>query len=410
VTDQAYTQTAPTSEKASVSQPGALSGFRILDATRLLPGAFCSQILADMGAEVIKIEEPGKGDYNRTFPPLYKGESGSFLLLNRNKKSISLNLKSAEGKEIFKKLVATADVVIEGFRPGVMERLGLSYETLKEINPGIIFCSISGYGQDGPYRLTPGHDLNYLAIAGALRLFAADGHPIVPGLSVADVGGGSLMAVSGILAALLSRHASSKGQAIDISMTDGTVSWLALHGADYLFAGKELNGGELPLVGQAPCYNVYQCNDGKHVALGTIEPHFWSRFCEAVDMPELIEDQWPIGEGAARQAERLRSLFLERTQEEWVAFLAPADIPFSPVKTMEEAMRDPQLKHRKMFFQMEHPTAGTIPQLGFPIKLSETPCTSYAPPPALGEHNEEVLRLVGYSGADLERLKESHVV
>ena len=207
MTDHASTQTAPASEKARTSQPGALSGFRILDATRLLPGAFCSQILADMGAEIIKIEEPGRGDYNRTFPPLYKGESGSFLLLNRNKKSISLNLKSPEGKEIFKKLVATADVVIEGFRPGVMERLGLSYETLKEINPGIIFCSISGYGQDGPYRLTPGHDLNYLAIAGALRLFAANGHPIVPGLSVADVGGGSLMAVSGILAALLSRHA-----------------------------------------------------------------------------------------------------------------------------------------------------------------------------------------------------------
>jgi crotonobetainyl-CoA:carnitine CoA-transferase CaiB-like acyl-CoA transferase len=144
--------------------------------------------------------------------------------------------------------------------------------------------------------------------------------------------------------------------------------------------------------------------------LGIIEPHFWSRFCEAVDLPELLEDQWPTGAAAARQAERLRSLFLERTQEQWLAFLAPADIPFSPVKTLAEAMRDPQLKHRNMFFQMEHPTVGTIPQLGFPIKLSETPCTSYAPPPALGQHNEEVLRLVGYSGADLEGLKESNVV
>src|SRR5882762_4057828 len=217
---------------------GALGGRRILDLTRLLPGAFCAQILADLGAEVLKIEEPKAGDYNRTFPPMAKTESGSFLLLNRNKKSLTLNLKTVAGKEIFNKLSLDADVVLEGFRPGVMDRLGLGFDELAKANPRLIYCAISGYGQDGPYRLMPGHDLNYMAIAGALQLFGtAGGGPMVPGLSVADVGGGSLMAVSGILAAVIARGRTGKGQLIDISMTDGAVSWLALHGAEYLFAG-----------------------------------------------------------------------------------------------------------------------------------------------------------------------------
>ena len=280
----------------------ALAGIKVLDMTRLLPGAFCTQMLADLGAEVVKVEQPGTGDYNRQFLPLNKVESGSFLLLNRNKQSITLDLKTDEGKNILRQLAADADVLIEGFRPGVMRRLGLSYETLSAENPRLVYCAISGYGQDGPNHLKAGHDLNYMAEAGALQLFGKAGEgPIVPGLSIADVGGGSLMATTGILAALLARHTTGKGQLVDVSMHDGAISWLALHAADQLFGGIEPRGGERQFIGQAPCYNVYACADGKHFALGLIEEHFWQRFCDHLDLPELKDEQWPTGERCTSQ-------------------------------------------------------------------------------------------------------------
>jgi len=390
---------------------GALDGLRILDLTRLLPGAFCSQILADMGAEVIKIEEPKEGDYNRTFPPMAKTESGSFLLLNRNKKSLTINLKTPAGKEIFRKLVLEADILLEGFRPGVMDRLGLGFAALEKLNPRLIYCAISGYGQDGPYRLAPGHDLNYMAIAGALQLFGKAGQaPIVPGLSIADVGGGSLMAVSGVLAAVISRGRTGKGQFIDISMTDGAVSWLALHGADYLFAGIEPRGGERPFIGQAPCYNIYACADGKYVALGIIESQFWERFCNAVGLPELIAEPWPVGDAAERQFAQLRALFVSKTRDAWIAELGNADIPFTAVNSLQEAFADPQLQHRNMLLEVEHPREGKIPQLGFPIKMSGTPCEIYAAPPLLGEHSAALLDALGYTAEEIAAFKSDGVI
>lgn len=294
----------------------ALEGLKILDLTRLLPGAFCTQILADLGAEVIKIEQPLSGDYNRAFTPLNKVESGSFLLLNRNKQSITLNLKSEQGKQILLDLARDADVLIEGFRPGVMRRLGLAYETLSEINPRLIYCAISGYGQDGPDHLKAGHDLNYMAQAGALQLFGKAGEgPMVPGLSIADVGGGSLMATTGILSALHARHRTGKGQLVDVSMHDGSISWLALHAADSLFAGIEPRGGERPFIGQAPCYNVYRCADGKYFALGLIEAHFWLRFCQHLQLEELENEQWPTGERCVQQKQLLASLFARQSRD-----------------------------------------------------------------------------------------------
>lgn len=389
----------------------ALEGIKVLDLTRLLPGAFCSQIMADLGAEVIKIEQPDGGDYNRAFLPLARKESGSFLLLNRNKKSVALNLKNEEGKEILRRLVRDADVLLEGFRPGVMERLGLSYEKLAEINPKLVYCAISGYGQDGPLRLAPGHDLNYLAMAGALQLFGKAGEdPIVPGLSIADVGGGSLMASTGIMAALIARGKTGRGQFVDISMFDGAVSWLAYHGADYLFGDIEPRGGERPFIGQAACYNVYRCADGKHVALGIIEEHFWHRFCDAVGMPQLKEKQWPTGDEARQQKQQLDGLFAQRTRDAWVEFLAPADIPFSAVFNMQEAFSQPHFKKRELLQSVEHPVEGTVPQLGFPIKLSGTPASIRTPPPLLGEHTAEILRGIGYTQSELERLEAGGVV
>jgi len=391
--------------------PPALAGLKVLDLTRLLPGAFCSLMLADLGADVLKVEQPEGGDYNRSFPPLNRAESGSFLLLNRNKKSITLNLKAEEGRAILLKLVKEADVLLEGFRPGVMDRLGLGYETLAKINPRLVYCAISGYGQDGPSRLKPGHDLNYLAEAGALQLFGKAGEgPIVPGLSIADVGGGSLMASTGILAALLARATTGRGQFVDVSMHDGAISWLALHGADYLFAGIEPKGGERPFIGQAPCYNVYACADGKFVALGLIEEHFWHRFCDAVGLPELKDEQWPVGAREAEQKQALADLFARKPRDAWVAELEAADIPFGPVFSMEEAFADPHAKHRKMLQSMEHPVEGTIAQLGFPVKYSGTPCTLRSPPPLLGEHNGEVLGALGYGEADIAALKAGKVI
>jgi len=368
-------------------------------------------MLADMGADVLKVEEPGRGDYNRSFPPMAKSESGSFLLLNRNKRSITLNLKTEDGKRVLRQLAEQTDILLEGYRPGVMERLGLSWESLREHNPRLIYCAITGFGQDGPYRDVPGHDLNYLAICGGLQLFGRAGNdPIVPGLSIADVGGGSLTALAGILAAVIARGHSGRGQYIDISMTDGAASWLSFHGADFLFAGIEPRGGERPLIGQAPCYNVYRCADGKHVALGIIEPHFWTRFCKTVGFEELVDRQWPVGEEAQMQAERLQKLFATRTRDEWVSDLAKIDIPFSPVNGLAEAFDDPQLRHREMLISVDHPVEGRIPQLGFPIKFSDTVCNIRTPPPRLGEHTDAVLRDLGYADSDIERLRQSGAV
>lgn len=384
----------------------ALAGLKILDLTRLLPGAFCSQILADHGAEVVKIEQPGEGDYNRAFEPLNKEESGSFLLLNRNKKSVTLNLKSAEGKEIFLKLVDQADVVIEGFRPGVMQRLGLDYAALSARNPKLIMCAISGFGQDGPYRLVSGHDLNYMGFAGALQLYGTrETGPSVPGLATADMGGGSLMAAIGILMAVVARQTTGRGQFIDISMMDGAFAWLSYYAADWLFAKKEPYGGENPFLGGAACYNVFRCQDDKFLTLGVIEPHFWDRFCDVACRPDLKDRQWPEEEGRQALFDEVQAIILTDSRDSWVKRLIDADVPAGPVNSMEEAFADPQIRHRQMVLEVDHPVEGRIPQLGFPVKLSDTPGRIDAPPPLLGQHNAEMLARIGYSEADVERLK-----
>lgn len=389
----------------------ALDGLKVLDLTRLLPGAFCTQLFADFGADVLKIEQPGSGDYNRQFAPIARKESGSFLLLNRNKRSMTLNLKAAEGRDIFGRLVKEADVIVEGFRPGVMTRLGLGYEALQALNPRVVYCAISGFGQDGPDALRSGHDLNYMGIAGALQLFGTPRTgPMVPGLSIADVGGGSLMAAFGILTALAARERTGRGQFVDISMTDGLVSWLCYHAADYLFAGVEPRGGVQQFLGGAPCYNVYRCADGLYLTLGIIEAHFWQRFCELIGREDLKADQWPTGEAAERQFACLQEIFAARSRDHWVQTLVAADIPAGPVNSMEEAFRDPQLVHRRMLQHLEHPVEGRIPQLGFPIKLSDTPGAMRTPPPLLGQHTKDVLRDLGYGPGDISAFARDGVI
>ena len=392
------------------ARPQALPGLKILDASRLLPAALCTQMLADLGAEVLKVEEPGRGDYQRTFPPMGKVDSGTFLLCNRNKQSITLNLKSEEGKAVFRKLAAEADVVVEGFRPGVMKRLGLDYETLKDINPRLIYCAVSGFGQDGPYKMVAGHDLNYMGIIGALPLFGmAGGPPMVPGLLTADIGGGSLMAAYGILAALLARQATGQGQFVDVSMMDGAMSFIAYHASEPMFGGVDPKGGEYRNTGGAPCYSIFRCKDGNYVTLGALEEHFWERFCDAAGVPELKTEQFPEGEARSRQFAQLDQVFAQRTRAEWVDLFFKHDIPGGPVNTMREAFEDPHVKAREMVMHVDHPVEGRIPQLGFPVKFSGTPGRITSPPPMLGQHTREVLERLGYSAEQIAAMAKSGV-
>jgi crotonobetainyl-CoA:carnitine CoA-transferase CaiB-like acyl-CoA transferase len=392
------------------AKPQALPGLKILDASRLLPAALCTQMLADLGAEVLKVEEPGRGDYQRTFPPMGKVDSGTFLLCNRNKQSITLNLKSEEGKAVFRKLAAEADVVVEGFRPGVMKRLGLDYDTLKEVNPRLIYCAVSGFGQDGPYKMVAGHDLNYMGIIGALPLFGmAGGPPMVPGLLTADIGGGSLMAAYGILAALLARQVTGQGQFVDVSMMDGAMSFIAYHASEPMFGDVDPKGGEYRNTGGAPCYSIFRCKDGNYVTLGALEEHFWERFCDAAGVPELKTDQFPEGEARSRQFEQLDHVFEQRTRAEWVDLFFKHDIPGGPVNTMREAFEDPHVKAREMVMHIDHPVEGRIPQLGFPVKFSGTPGRITSPPPTLGQHTNAVLKRLGYSADQIAAMAKTGV-
>ena len=389
---------------------GALSGIRVLDLSRLLPGPYCSMMLADIGAEVIKIEEPGRGDYARGFAPKVNNESVYFLPVNRNKKSLTLNLKEKLGKEIFFKLVKKADVVLESFRPGVMDRLGISYENLKSVNPKIILCSISGYGQDGPYAKKAGHDVNYLSIAGILGFNGTkDGKPIIPGVQVADIGGGLLSAFC-IVAALLARERNAIGQHIDVSMMDGVFSWLCTHAEKYYFDRKLPRPSNEMLSGQFACYNVYETKDGKYLSVGALEPQFWSAFCKAIEKEEFIERQFDTGEKAEELIKLVEKVILMRPRDEWVKLLENIDCCCESVNNFEEAFTHPQIVHRNMFVEMDHPTEGKTCQINFPAKFSETPAEIRTPPPSLGQNTEEILRELGMRGKEIDDLKSKNII
>jgi len=389
----------------------ALSGIRVLDLTRLLPGPYCSMMLADLGAEVIKVEEVGQGDPMRQIPPIRKRDSALFLSLNRNKKSLSLNLKTTRGREIFCELVRTADIVLEGFRPGVMDKLKLGYDDLRNINPKIIYCSISGYGQDGPYAQRAGHDVNYLSIAGIMGITGTkDGCPVIPGVQIADIGGGGLLAAFCILAAVVSREKTGRGQYIDVAMMDGAFSWLSIH------AGKYFADGVIPvpagerLNGRYACYNIYSTKDGKYMSLGALEPQFWAAFCEAVGRQDLIAVQYVEGEKAEALIAEVTSIFLQRTSQEWVEALRDVDCCCEPVNNFEEAFSHPQILHRNLVVQMDHPLEGCIPQINFPANFSETPARMRSPAPVLGEHNEEILSETGLLKPEIDRLAKEKVI
>ena len=392
-----------------------LEGIRVLDLSRLLPGGFCSLLLADFGAEVLKVEDTGMGDYIRWSPPYYDGahdsaKSALFLSLNRNKRSIRLDLKNERGREALLRLVAEYDVVLESFRPGVLERLGVGYGRMREANPGIVYCAISGYGQDGPKRDASGHDMNYLGLIGLLGLTGErGGAPVQAAGQIADLGGGALMAAFGIMAALRERDGSAErpgsgeGQMVDVSMADGALSWLAMVAATYFADGQVPHRGDLPLAGALVCYRPYECADG-WVSLGALEPKFWQAWCRGAGREDLIEKQFerPGSDAHAQVAE----IFKGRTREQWEAFAREHDCCLEPVLELDEALDSELVRARRMVVELDQPGAERpVRQLGIPVKLERTPGEhDRLPGPALGEHTEEVLAQAGYSEEQIAEL------
>lgn len=389
-----------------------LEGIKILDLSRYLPGPLATQILADFGAEVLKIEDR-KGELGRYLPPMINDTSARFYTVNRNKKSMGLDLKQAEGKEIFKKLVAEADVVIDQFRPDVMNKLGLGYETLKEINPQIIYCIITGYGLTGPMRDVAGHDINYLNISGITELMGTkDGPPAMCGVQIADTAGGSLHSVIAILLALAAREKTGQGQLCDVSMMDGALSLLSYTIGEW--SGGEGNlpkrGDEL-LTGGYATYNNYECKDGKYVSLGAVENKFWVSFCKKLGMEEYI----PLQMNISRQPEieaSIRTIMLTKTRDEWVEFFSNSDICLTPVLTLDEMVQHPQVLARNMIHTLPNflGSGKDLVCTGIPIKLSETPGETKMVFAKTGEHTDEVLAGIGYSASQIEQLHKDSIV
>jgi crotonobetainyl-CoA:carnitine CoA-transferase CaiB-like acyl-CoA transferase len=402
-----------------------LQGIRVLDLSRLLPGGFCSLLLADLGAEVLKVEDTGMGDYIRLSPPYLEGAADSaksalFLALNRNKRSIRIDLKHERGRETLLALVREYDVVLESFRPGVLDRLGVGYERMREVNPGLVYCAISGYGQTGPKRDAAGHDMNYLGLVGLLGLTgepdgAVGGRPIQSAGQIADLGGGALMGALGILAALRERDGSpahpgsGEGQVVDVSMADGALSWLAMVAGAYFADGNAPRRGGLPLAGSLICYRPYECADG-WVTLGALEPKFWQAWCRGVTREDLIERQFeaPGSDAHAQVVE----IFKTRTRAQWQEFAGEHDCCLEPVLELEEALDSDLVRAREMVVTLAQPgVSGGVRQLGIPVKLGRTPGEhDRLPGPALGEHTEQVLAEVGYSSDEIAELLQSGAV
>ncbi len=387
-----------------------LSGVKVVDLSRLLPGPHATLMLADLGADVLKIEDTQLGDYLRWgWPP---GENPAFMQLNRNKRSMSLNLKLPEAREIFKKIMAEADILLESFRPGVMARLGLGYEDLQQLNPSLIYCSISGYGQTGPYKNRPGHDLNYIGYAGALgQTGPQNSAPVIPGVQIADLAGGSLMSLVGILAALHGRQATGKGRLVDIAMTGGVTGLLPYQAGIYLATGEPIRRGEWRLNGGLPEYAVYETSDGKYLTVGALEPKFFNRLCSILGMPEYDEIN-ANPERAALIRSKLAEAFKEKTRNEWLELLGGEEVCIGPAYELDEVFDDPQAQARGLVVAQNHPKAGKVRQLGLPFVLDglEPQDVVRHPSPGYGEHNAAILDALGYSPEEIEQMRQDGII
>lgn len=388
-----------------------LEGCRVLDLSQLLPGSLCTQILADLGADVLKIENPKGGDSFRWTPPLVKTLGSFFHVTNRNKRGMTLNLRAPEGRRIFLSMVEKADILLDNFRPGAMKRMGLGYDDLKEINPRLIYCSLTGFGQDGPYQNRAAHDINFLAISGILDLLGERaGRPIVPAIQIAGAGGGGLNAALGILASVIRRERTGKGQYLDVAILDGLTPFLGLVMSQYMANGQLPQRGESLVGGGYAFYQVYETADQKYLALGCLEEKFWKEFCKAIEREDLIKEQFAPTPRQDEIIEEIRGIIRQKTRQEWEELLGQFDVCFSPVNSLEEALQDPQIRHRCLWFKGNHPVDGEIAQMAFPVKFSEDQPAWRMHPPSLGEHTKEVMRELGYSDTEIEDFKARGVI
>lgn len=384
-----------------MSRPGPLAGIRILDLTRLLPGPVATLHLADLGAEVIKIEDPQVGDYARTLGTGQGEDSAYFRMINRNKQGLRLHLKKPEGVEIFLRLAAETDVIVESFRPGVMDKLGVGYATIAAVNPKITYCSISGYGQDGPYKDLAGHDINYLGYAGVLDQIGSEGgHPAIPNFQIADLLGGAMTAAMGILAAVLEAQRTGQGRHVDVSMTDSVLAHSYFTMLRLNDAGHSAPRGTDLLSGGLPCYATYRCADGKYMAVGALEGKFWKTCCAVLDHPEWLPRQWD----ASLRGE-MAELFAAQPRDTWAERFAAVDCCVTPVLSPEEALINEQISARQMVLQLDGLT-----QFAPPLKMSGFDFVVRQPAPKAGEHNAAILSAAGYSAEQIAALQASGAI
>jgi formyl-CoA transferase len=392
-----------------------LKGIRVLDLTRVLAGPFCSQTFSDLGAEVIKVEMPGTGDDTRSYPPFVGGQSSYFMSLNRGKKSVTLDLKTREAREAIYRIAEKCDVFLENFRPGVTARLGVDYETLRKINPGLVYCSISSFGQTGPYAQWPGYDLIIQGMGGLMGITGEPGGPPVRvGMAITDIGAGMYAAIA-ILSALRAREFIGEGQYLDVSMIDGSVSWMTYVAGNYFATGEvpPRMGSAHPSI--VP-YQAFEASDGKSLLVAGGNDRLFELLCQVMGLDGLKDD--PRYATNDKRVENrgtlipfLQEEFMKRPRDGWLEAMRAVGFPCAPVYTIDEIFSDPQVLHRGMLAEIEHPAAGTIKQIGPALKLSETPCAMGAPPPVLGEHTEEVLRtLAGYSEQEVEGLRRAGAI
>ena len=392
-----------------------LEGTRVLDLSRLAPGPFCTMLLGDLGADVIVVEAPpehlhGALSTDQAIDPNSLERARAYNALGRNKRSIVLNLREETARDVFYRLAKTADVVLEGFRPGVVKRLGVDYQTLRGVNPRLVYCSLSGYGQDGPNSMSVGHDINYIAMNGMLDMIGWQGEPpAIPLNVIADYAAGGLHAAYAILAALLARDKTGRGQYLDIAMSDGVMYLLAVALSQYFASGEVTRRGEGMLNGGVPCYNVYQTKDGGWLSVGCLEPHFFANLCHALGCDDLV----PFQHDPSRRAEvfdRFRDRFLSKTRDEWVALLKGVDVCVAPVQSLAEAAADVHNRYRGMVVEVEHPALGKVLQVGVATKLSDTPGRVRHTAPRPGQHTDEVLSQLGVSAPEITALRQAGAI